>query len=56
MGGHTVVSKLLLTSHTGAEKDRYLPKMATGEIRATWRSRARGAPTCSDDHHARRER
>ena len=35
MGGHTVVSKLLLRFGTEAQKDRYLPKMATGEIRAT---------------------
>lgn len=35
MGGHTVVSKLLLHFGTEAQKDRYLPKMATGEIRAT---------------------
>jgi len=35
MGGHTVVSKLLLQFGTADQKDRYLPKMATGEIRAT---------------------
>ncbi len=35
MGGHTVVSKLLLTFGTQEQKDRYLPRMATGEIRAT---------------------
>jgi alkylation response protein AidB-like acyl-CoA dehydrogenase len=35
MGGHTVVSKLLVTYGTQEQKDRYLPKMATGEIRAT---------------------
>jgi hypothetical protein len=35
MGGHTVVSKLLLTFGTQEQKDHYLPKMATGEIRAT---------------------
>jgi hypothetical protein len=35
MGGHTVVSKLLLAFGTQEQKDRYLPKMATGEIRAT---------------------
>ncbi|MEU8484025.1 acyl-CoA dehydrogenase family protein [Streptomyces sp. NPDC048641] len=35
MGGHTVVSKLLLHFGTDEQKDRYLPKMATGEIRAT---------------------
>jgi alkylation response protein AidB-like acyl-CoA dehydrogenase len=34
MGGHTVVSKLLLQFGTQEQKDRYLPKMATGEIRA----------------------
>jgi alkylation response protein AidB-like acyl-CoA dehydrogenase len=35
MGGHTVVSKLLVTFGTEEQKERYLPKMATGEIRAT---------------------
>ena len=35
MGGHTVVSKLLLQFGTPEQKDRYLPRMATGEIRAT---------------------
>jgi alkylation response protein AidB-like acyl-CoA dehydrogenase len=35
MGGHTVVAKLLLAFGTRAQQDRYLPKMATGEIRAT---------------------
>jgi len=35
MGGHTVVAKLLLTFGTQEQKDAYLPKMATGEIRAT---------------------
>ncbi|MEC3976412.1 acyl-CoA dehydrogenase family protein [Amycolatopsis sp. H20-H5] len=35
MGGHTVVAKLLLAFGTEQQKQRYLPKMATGEIRAT---------------------
>ncbi|WP_330254894.1 acyl-CoA dehydrogenase family protein [Nocardia sp. NBC_00565] len=35
MGGHTVVSKLLLDYGTREQQDRYLPKMATGAIRAT---------------------
>ncbi|WP_408641948.1 acyl-CoA dehydrogenase family protein [Saccharopolyspora oryzae] len=35
MGGHSVVSKLLLKFGTEEQKRRYLPKMATGEIRAT---------------------
>jgi len=35
MGGHTVVSKLILEFGTQEQKDLYLPKMATGEIRAT---------------------
>ncbi|MCI2416450.1 acyl-CoA dehydrogenase family protein [Saccharopolyspora sp. K220] len=35
MGGHTVVSKLLLHFGTEAQRRAYLPKMATGEIRAT---------------------
>jgi alkylation response protein AidB-like acyl-CoA dehydrogenase len=35
MGGHTVVSKLLLAFGTKEQQDNYLPKMATGQIRAT---------------------
>ena len=35
MGGHTVVSKLLLQFGTPEQKERYLPRMATGEVRAT---------------------
>ncbi|TCK24485.1 acyl-CoA dehydrogenase family protein [Pseudonocardia endophytica] len=35
MGGHTVVSKLLVEFGTREQQDRYLPRMATGEIRAT---------------------
>src|SRR5438067_144056 len=35
MGGHTVVAKLVATYGTQEQKDAYLPKMATGEIRAT---------------------
>jgi alkylation response protein AidB-like acyl-CoA dehydrogenase len=35
MGGHTVVSKLLLKFGTEEQKQRYLPRMATGEVRAT---------------------
>jgi alkylation response protein AidB-like acyl-CoA dehydrogenase len=35
MGGHTVVAKLLLTFGTDEQKDTWLPRMATGEIRAT---------------------
>ena len=35
MGGHTVVAKLLLTYGTEEQRERYLPRMATGELRAT---------------------
>lgn len=35
MGGHTVVAKLLLDYGTQEQKDSYLPRMATGELRAT---------------------
>ncbi|MFI5523302.1 acyl-CoA dehydrogenase family protein [Streptomyces platensis] len=35
MGGHTVVAKLLLSFGTEEQRARYLPRMATGEIRAT---------------------
>jgi alkylation response protein AidB-like acyl-CoA dehydrogenase len=35
MGGHTVVAKLLLLFGTEEQKRHYLPRMATGEVRAT---------------------
>jgi alkylation response protein AidB-like acyl-CoA dehydrogenase len=35
MGGHTVVAKLLLLFGTEEQKQHYLPRMVTGEIRAT---------------------
>ncbi|MFK4106394.1 acyl-CoA dehydrogenase family protein [Streptomyces sp. NPDC019531] len=35
MGGHTVVARLLLLFGTEEQKRRYLPRMATGELRAT---------------------
>jgi alkylation response protein AidB-like acyl-CoA dehydrogenase len=35
MGGHTVVAKLLTAFGTAEQRDRYLPPMATGELRAT---------------------
>lgn len=35
MGGHTVVAKLILEHGTSEQKDLYLPRMATGELRAT---------------------
>ncbi len=35
MGGHTVVAKLLVTFGTEEQKQRYLPPMATGALRAT---------------------
>jgi alkylation response protein AidB-like acyl-CoA dehydrogenase len=35
MGGHTVVAKLLTLFGTEAQKETYLPAMATGEVRAT---------------------
>ncbi|GBE63718.1 acyl-CoA dehydrogenase [Mycobacterium sp. MFM001] len=35
MGGHTVVAKLLALFGTEEQKRRYLPAMATGELRAT---------------------
>ncbi|MGW0179462.1 acyl-CoA dehydrogenase family protein [Nocardia sp. NPDC003345] len=35
MGGHTVVAKLIGLFGTAEQKRRYLPPMATGEIRAT---------------------
>ncbi len=34
-GGHTVVAKLLVEFGTEAQRQAYLPRMATGEIRAT---------------------
>lgn len=35
MGGHSVVAKLILDYGTREQKDAYLPRMATGELRAT---------------------
>jgi alkylation response protein AidB-like acyl-CoA dehydrogenase len=35
MGGHTVVAKLIQGFGTQQQKDSYLPRMATGELRAT---------------------
>jgi butyryl-CoA dehydrogenase len=35
MGGHTVVAKLLTMYGTEEQKQKYLPPMATGELRAT---------------------
>ena len=35
MGGHTVVAKLIVEYGTREQQDRYLPRMATGEMRAT---------------------
>jgi alkylation response protein AidB-like acyl-CoA dehydrogenase len=34
MGGHSVVAKLLVDHGTPEQRDRYLPRMATGELRA----------------------
>jgi alkylation response protein AidB-like acyl-CoA dehydrogenase len=34
-GGHSVVSKLILRDGTDAQRERYLPRLATGELRAT---------------------
>ena len=34
-GGHSVVSKLLVRFGTDEQKQRYLPRLATGELRAT---------------------
>ncbi|NBH09985.1 acyl-CoA dehydrogenase family protein [Amycolatopsis sp. SID8362] len=35
MGGHTVVAKLIAEHGTRAQQDHYLPRLATGEVRAT---------------------
>jgi len=35
MGGHTVVAKLLVAFGTEEQRRRWLPRMATGEVRAT---------------------
>ncbi|WP_326639364.1 acyl-CoA dehydrogenase family protein [Streptosporangium sp. NBC_01755] len=35
MGGHTVVAKLIATFGTEEQRQHYLPRMATGEVRAT---------------------
>ncbi|WP_370962062.1 acyl-CoA dehydrogenase family protein [Amycolatopsis sp. cg9] len=35
MGGHTVVAKLIAEHGTREQQDHYLPRLATGEVRAT---------------------
>ena len=35
MGGHTVVAKMLIEFGTDEQRQRYLPTMATGQLRAT---------------------
>jgi len=35
MGGHTVVAKLITAFGTAGQRDRWLPLLATGEVRAT---------------------
>jgi alkylation response protein AidB-like acyl-CoA dehydrogenase len=35
MGGHSVVAQLLAEHGTAEQKERYLPRLATGELRAT---------------------
>lgn len=35
MGGHSVVASLILDHGTQAQRDAYLPRLATGELRAT---------------------
>ena len=35
IGGHTVVANLLVAYGTSEQRERYLPRMATGELRAT---------------------
>jgi alkylation response protein AidB-like acyl-CoA dehydrogenase len=35
MGGHTVVAKLIVAYGTPEQKDTWLPRMATGQVRAT---------------------
>jgi len=51
MGGHTVVAKLLQDYGTAQQQDRYLPRMAPGEIRATM---ARTEPGGGSDLQAMR--
>jgi len=35
MGGHSVIARVIARFGTGAQKDTWLPRMATGEVRAT---------------------
>ena len=57
MGGHTVVAKLLLAFGTEEQKQRYLPRMATGEVRATMALTEPGGGSDLQDltTHARRD-
>ena len=43
-GGHSVVSKLLVRFGTDEQRERYLPRMATGELRATMAARVDEGP------------
>jgi alkylation response protein AidB-like acyl-CoA dehydrogenase len=58
MGGHTVATKLLVTYGTPEQKDAYLSKMATGEIRAAMALTEPGSGPTGDMYHgpARRRR
>lgn len=51
MGGHTVVAKLILDYGTDDQREKYLPRMATGELRATM---ALTEPGCGSDLQAMR--
>jgi len=60
MGGHTVVVKLLLEFGTEDQRQRYLPRMATGQLRGHHgpHRTARAGQTWPPDHqrHPRRRR
>jgi alkylation response protein AidB-like acyl-CoA dehydrogenase len=45
MGGHSVVCALIVTYGTHAQRERYLPRLATGELRATTATEHRTTPS-----------
>src|SRR5271156_1767835 len=53
MGGHTVVAKLISLYGNEEQRQKYLPRMASGEMRATMALTEPG-PSGDDDHRTRR--
>jgi len=56
MGGHTVVAKMLIEFGTDEQRQRYLPKMATGQLRAAMALTEPGGRSASGDADGTAER